>query len=420
MDADTEVVIVGAGLAGLAAALELTAAGRACTVLEAADAPGGRVRTDVVDGFQLDRGFQIMLTGYPELQRLFPEGPFAELDLRRFGPGALVQVGGRRVRVADPRRRPDALWDTLRAPVGSLADKVRLLAVVADISRGPAAALLQREDVSTLERLRQAGFSELMIERLWRPLAGGIELDPTLAVSRRRFDIVLRMLAGGDAAVPARGIGAIPDLLAARLPVGTVRFDTPVAALDGTTAVLADGTRVTGRCLVVATDGPTAARLLDLPAPESLAAACCGFAADEAPVDEPYLVLDGDGTGPVRNLVPLSVVAAEYAPAGRALVAAAVPGPDALAADLETGVRRQLRGWFGGVVGSWELLRVDVITHGQPAQLPPFTTAQPIALGDGRFVCGDHRDTASSQGALFSGRRTARAVARSLAGTSSP
>ena len=254
-----DVVVVGGGLAGLAAALHLEAAGHQVALLEASDGPGGRVRTDVVDGFQLDRGFQILLTAYPELMRLFPGDTVDDLQLRRFGPGAYVQVGAQRYRVADPRRRPGALLDTVRAPVGSLADKARLATFVLDVCRGRAADLLARPDGSTLELLVERGFSARMVERLWRPLAGGIELDPTLGVSRRRFEIVLRMLAVGDAAVPARGMGRLPQLLAERLAPDTLRLGRPVDHLEATTAVVADGTRVVGRAVVVATDAPVAA-----------------------------------------------------------------------------------------------------------------------------------------------------------------
>lgn len=411
---DADVVVVGAGLAGLSAALELRAAGRSVVVLEASDRPGGRVRSDLVDGFRLDRGFQILLTGYPELRRLFGRD-LSSLELRRFGPGAYVQVDGERHLVADPRRRPGAAWETLRAPVGTLADKLRLMRLVADVCRGRPRDLLRRPDLTTEERLRAAGFSEQMLERLWRPLVGGIELDPTLSVSRRRFDVVLRMLATGDAAVPAAGMGRVPELLARRLPPGSLRDRTPVTALAGTAAVLDDGTRVEGRALVVATEAPVAARLVGLPDPGSLAAACLWFSPPEPPLLAPYLLLDGDARGPVRNLAPMSVVAPEYAPFGRSLVAAAVPGPDALGSHLEVDVRRQLTGWFGPIVDRWELLRVDRIPHGQPAQRPPFSPVQPVRLGDGRYVCGDHRDTGSTQGALHSGRRVARAVLRDLA-----
>lgn len=408
---DADVVIIGAGMAGLAAARELTRSGRTCVVLEAADGPGGRVRSDLVDGFRLDRGFQILLTGYPELARVVD---LDALDLCRYGPGAFISIGGTLHRVADPRRRPGAAIDTVRAPIGTFADKLRLLRLVADVRRGPVPDLFRRPDITTLGALRDAGFSDQMIDRFWRPLAGGIELDPTLGVSRRRFDVVLRMLATGDAAVPAGGMQALSDAIAAPLAAGTIRDRTPVERLDATAAVLADGTRVTGRAVVVATDGPAASRLTGLPDPGSLAAGCCWFAADAPPVGDPFLVLDGNNRGPVRNVAPLSVVAPPYAPAGRALVAAAIPGPDALGTGIEQAVRTQLAGWFGPSVRDWELLRYDRIEHGQPRQAPPFAPKRSVRLGSGRYVCGDHRDTGSIQGALYSGRRTAEAVHHDL------
>ncbi len=407
---DVDVVVVGAGLSGLSCARSVVAAGRSCLVLEASDGVGGRVRSDLVDGFVLDRGFQILLTAYPEVVAQLDLTPLA---LCPFEPGAVVRTGGGFVRVGDPLRRPRDLFPTLTAPVGTLADKVRLLGLVASVRRGRAADLLRRPDGTTLDRLHDLGFSEAMIEQFLRPLFSGIQLDPDLEVSRRRFDIVFRMLATGDAAVPAEGMGRIPVQIAGRLPAGTVRLGAPVDGLDGTCARLASGEQVRGGALVVATDGPTAARLLGLPDPGSRSAAACWFAADEAPLPGRAIVLDGDRSGPVKNLAVMSEVSSRYAPPGRASIVAAVPGPAALG-DVVDDTRAQMRGWFGPAADDWELLRVDRIPHAQPDQRPPFDPRRRVDLGGGRFVCGDHRDTASIQGALFSGRRTAAAVLAAL------
>jgi len=257
-----------------------------------------------------------------------------------------------------------------------------------------------------------------MVEAFWRPLFAGIQLDPDLEVSRRRFGVVLKMLASGPTAVPATGMGAIPSQLAAGLPDGTVRLGARVTRLDGTTVQLADGERMAARAVVVATDGPEAHRLLGAAVddPGSRAVACCWFATAQPPLTGTALALDGTGSGPVRNLAVLSGVAPSYAPPGRSLVAAAVPGPDALRPDLPARVADQLAGWFGSTTADWEPLRTDVIPHGQPRQAPPFDPRRRVALGGGRFVCGDHRDTASIQGAMFSGGRTAVAVRRHLDG----
>ena len=172
------------------------------------------------------------------------------------------------------------------------------------------------------------------------------------------------------------------------------------------------------RAVVVATDGPTAHRLVGerVADPGSRAAACCWFATAEPPLAGATLVLDGEAGGPARNVVVMSEVAPSYAPPGRSLLAAAVPGPDALDPAVTDKVRDQLARWFGSTVAEWEHLRTDVIHHGQPTQSPPFHPRQKVTLGEGMFVCGDHRDTASLQGAMFSGGRAASAVLAHLRG----
>ena len=411
----TQVAVVGAGLAGLVCAGDLAAAGIECRVYEASDDVGGRVRTDRVDGFLLDRGFQILLTAYPQIATRLD---LAALDLAYFDPGAVVRTDGAFHRVADPLRRPGALVDTVRAPVASLADMARLLRLVLDVRTTPVPELLRRPDVSTRQRLDRSGFSDRMIEAFWRPLFSGIQLDPDLEVSSRRFDVILRMLAVGGTAVPREGMGAIPAQLSRRLPPGTVRTGVPVERIDGRSLRLGDGSTIEADAVVVATDGPMAHRLLgdDVPDPGSSAAACCWFAAPEPPLTVRSIVLDGARSGPVANLAVMSEIAPSYAPDGSSLVVAAVPGPPALDRNLETAVLSQLTGWFGAVTSDWELVRTDVIPHGQPVQAPTFHPRRRVSLGDRRFVCGDHRDTASIQGAMFSGDRTAAAVLVELRG----
>jgi len=410
----SDVVVIGAGASGLVCALDLVRAGVDCTVVEASDGVGGRVRTDEVDGFLLDRGFQILLTAYPEVRRRLD---LDALDLRAFSPGAVVRVGDRLVEVADPRRRPGKALATLSAPIGSFVDRLRLARLVVDVVSTPVRDLLRRPDLSTRARLEGCGFTPRMVDLFWRPLFAGIQLDPDLEVSSRRFDVILRMLAVGPTAVPAAGMGAVTAQLADGLPAGTVQFDARVERLDGSSVVLADGPTLRPRAVVIATEGPEAHRLAGdgVPDPGSRAAACCWYAGSEPPLAGRALALDGTGVGPARNVAVLSNVAPSYAPTGRSLVAAAVPGPDALDPGLTDRVTDQLARWFGSTTADWEHLRTDVVPHGQPAQAPPFAPRQRVDLGGGRFVCGDHRDTASLQGAMFSGGRTAAAVAAYLA-----
>lgn len=406
------VVIVGAGLAGLVAARVLEQNGISPLLLEASDGVGGRVRSDSVDGFVLDRGFQVLLTAYPEIHRHLD---IPALDLRTFEPGAVVWRKGKGHVVGDPFRRPSTLVSTSTAPIGTLGDKIRIAAFRARLTRADARDLMRGDDKPTVEALREMGFSPQIIERFFTPLVGGIQLDPTLTTSRRMFDVIFRTLATGDSAVPADGMGAISEQLARSLTRTTVALNTPVAAVAPGRVTLANGHTVTADSIIVATEGPVASRLLGLPEVTSRPAGCVYFAAPVSPVKGAYVVLDGQGEGPVLNVAVMSNVSPRYAPHGQHLVAAAMPG--VCDGDLEAAARTQLRSWWGASVDEWRHLRTYRIPHGQPAQDSPFTPKKKVSLGDGLFVCGDHRDTGSIQGAMFSGRRTAEIVAEKVKAT---
>jgi phytoene dehydrogenase-like protein len=414
VSASEPVVVVGAGLAGLACALHLGEGGVPVRLLEASDGVGGRVRTDVVDGFRLDRGFQVLLTAYPETQRVLD---YAALDLKPFLPGALVRRESRFHELSDPWRRPSRLMSTLLSDVGTLADRLRMARYRERVRAGSLSALFDRPETSALERLRGEGFSESMIDAFFRPFFGGVLLDRGLSASSRMLDFVFRMMAEGEVALPAEGMGAIPGQMARRLPEGTIRLGARVESLNPREVRLESRETIAARAVVVATEGPEAARLTGrLAAPASRSATALYFAAERAPIAEPILILDGDGRGPVNNLCFPSQVAPSYAPARAVLVSASVLEDPGDPATLEQAVRAQLTEWFGSEVGRWRLLRTYRIPHAQPDQSPPALepVERPVRLAGGLFVCGDHRDTASLHGALLSGRRAAAAVAGSL------
>jgi phytoene dehydrogenase-like protein len=416
LPAQVDVVVIGAGLSGLAAARQIQQSGLSVVIVESSDAVGGRVRTDNVDGFLLDRGFQVLLTAYPELAT---QVDMEALDLQSFDPGAFVWIKskngglGKGHVVSDPFRKPSTLLATTFAPIGTVIDKLRIVLLRLRVLRGVAPKLLRNADMSTLDALRSAGFSHRMIETFFKPLFGGVQLDPQLATSRRMFDIIFRSLSEGQSVLPSQGMQALPEQLASRLHPNTIHLNSPVESLDGSMVILRSGERIAARAVVVATDGPSASILLNLPPVQSRTAGCVYFSTDTPPNDKKYVILDGSGKGPVLNVAIISNVAPSYAPPGKHLIAAALPG--VISGNLEQLARQQLREWWGPQVDTWKHLRTYAISHGGPVQSAPFSPKQRVSLGDGRFVCGDHRDTGSIQGALYSGRRCGEAVVRSLA-----
>jgi phytoene dehydrogenase-like protein len=406
------VVIVGAGLAGLCCGRRLAQCGVPFTVLEASDGVGGRVRTDLVDGFRLDRGFQIFLPAYPEARRVLD---YDRLDLKPFTRGALVRWKGKFHRVADPRSEPLTAAGSLLGPVGGPLDKLRLVPFQWHVSRDELEAPTAPEKPALALFRHDGGFSEKLIDRLLRPFLGGVTLDKGLTTSSRFVRFVWRVFAAGGGAVPANGMGEIPRQVADALPAGSVRLNSPVAAVAGGAVHLASGEALAARAVVVATDATTAHRLLwdDTPAPGWNGSTTLHYATDRPPTAEPILMLDGEGRGPVNTVVVMSAAAPAYAPAGQHLVTASVVGvPETDHPTLDAAARRQLGDWFGESVAGWRLLRVDRIADGLP-QMPPGSLTpwrRPVAVRDGVFVCGDHRDNGSIDGAMASGFRAAQAV----------
>ena len=326
-----DVIVVGAGLAGLCCARELHAAGLEVLVLERGDAPGGRVRTDEVEGFLLDRGFQVLLTAYPEARRALD---YDRLGLRPFESGALIRRDGGFARIADPFRHPFQALQSLRGAPGSLPDKLRVARLRRRLSRFSLNELLTAPQVTTAEALRLEGFSDALVDAFFRPFLGGVFLDASLETSSRLFAFVFKLFSEGEAALPAAGMQAIPRQLAEGLPEAALRFGVTVESAAPGEVVIAGGERLAAPAIVVAADGPEAARLTGaVEAPAARGVTTLHYAAERSPVGEPVLVLNGEGRGPVNDLCVPSDVAPSYAPPGAALVSATVLGvsplPDA-------------------------------------------------------------------------------------------
>ncbi|MCX4623016.1 NAD(P)/FAD-dependent oxidoreductase [Streptomyces albogriseolus] len=399
-----DVVVVGAGLSGLACALDLCRAGRRVALLEASDGVGGRMRTDRRDGFLLDRGFQVFNTSYPQVKRRLD---LRSLRLRPFTAGVVAHTSRGPVRLVDPTRESGAAEALTPGRLPGVRDLAALAGLTAWDALLPASVVRRRRDGSTSAALKRAGVSDAVIDEILRPFLSGVFLEDRLETSARFFHLVWRSMVRGSLCLPAQGIGAVPAQLADGLPDGVLRLGTPVSALTDDGVLTEDGSEVPARAVVVATEPATAARLLPgLTVPDTRTVTTYHHAADASPAAEPVLRVDGTGT--ILNTCVLSRVTPTYAPAGTALISTSVLGTDE--PGRERTVLRRLAELYATDTGGWQ--RVDVRTVGGalPAMVPPWPLSRTTRLRPGRYVCGDHRATGSVQGALASGTRAAREV----------
>jgi phytoene dehydrogenase-like protein len=420
MVTESDVVVVGAGLAGLRCAHELERAGLDVVVLERSDAPGGRIRTESVDGHLLDRGFQLLNPGYPAVRRWVDTDG---LDLHAFDAGVALRDATGTRRLGHPWHAPHLLGASAAAVAGDVPSGLRLARWLAPVLRPSRRTLTERllvkPDGDLAGSLDAAGVRGVPRTVLDRFLAG-VVLDDTGASSAQFARLLISSFVAATPALPREGMEALPRQLAARLaaPVrtgvevdGVVRGRTPV--------VRTSGGEHHARAVVVATAAPAAEDLVGTPAAPQRGVVTEWYTTDEPPAPpERARLLHVDGhdrpSGPLVNTAVMSAAAPSYAPPGKHLVAAsALLGPDR-PVPSSAAMRAHAGALLGTDPGSWQLLRRDDVPHALPAQLPPLTHRRRTDLGDGIFVAGDHRDTASIQGALVSGHRAAAAVLTAL------
>ncbi|MFT7617252.1 MAG: phytoene dehydrogenase-like protein [Planctomycetota bacterium] len=404
MESD-KVVIIGAGLSGLTCARTLQEQGIDFLLLEAKDHIGGRVTSDVVDGFVLDRGFQVILDSYPEAQRALN---FKELGHQGFSPGALVRHRGKFWRVVDPWRSLLQGIASIKAPFLSLSDGIKLVQLRGFCLRSKA----EKDSQSTNDFLIGRGFSEGIMDSFFRPFFRGVTLDPELKIPAWYFQSLFGWFAKGSAGLPKEGMKAISEQLAKDFPEGSIRLSESVESINGTNIKLSSGETIKSRAVVVATDFDNAGKLTDTDKSGTwFGTTTLYFAADKSPVGEAILVLDGDkeSCGPVNHLCVLSDAQSSYAPYGKSLISATIVGiPVESDADVEASVTTQMREWYGDQVDSWQLLRIDRVKEALPVS---GSGDHKATMPAGVFRCGDYLISPSIQGAMGSGRTTAEAVA---------
>ena len=402
------ILIVGAGLSGLTCAVQLHQAGIPVQVIEASDDVGGRVRTDLADGFLLDRGFQVYLSAYPEAGGLLD---LEALQLKPFSSGALVYNGQKLIRVMDVFKHPGSMLESAFAPVGTLADKLRVALLRFRAMGSSSEEIASRPDMETQEFLKKFGFSPAMIDGFFRSFYGGIFLEKELRTSSRMFEFTFKMFSEGSATLPARGMGAIPLQLAKRLPPQTIRLNSPVSSANRNGILLASGEEIEGSRVVIATHAAQTAEIIPgfaKQAPAWRSVSNLYFGAKISPLAEPIIALNASGQGLVNNLCVPSDVAPGYAPPGQSLISVSLLGLHR-EPEIPERVREELRSWFGNQVDDWQHIRTDVIRHALPEQGPGSPSPGYIEH-DGILICGDHTTSASIEGAIISGKKTAAAI----------
>ncbi len=410
------IVIIGAGLSGLACARLLTRAGLAYQIHEASDTVGGRVRSDRVDGFTLDRGFQVLLPAYPEARRVLD---YEGLDLRSLYRGAEVHFKRKPHRFADP------LYHTLDAirNIGddfiSWRDKWYTLVLWKEVG-GTLGIERGIPEMETEDYLRDFGFTESMIDRFFRSFFGGVFLEKDLRTSARMFLFLYSMFLRSGAALPAHGMQAIPDQLAVALPPDSLHLNSPVAAVRSGEVTFANGQVIQADHIILATSEEVAHRLLPDTGAEKLipgrSTTCLYFSTDQALPREAILHLDGDGRGPVNNACVVSNASPHLAPPGQHLISTSIIGAPS-STELEEVVREQMTEWFGPGARDWKHLRTYQIRNAQPEARQLKLGSGPLAsvLAPGLYRCGDYVEDVSINGALLSGRHAAEAVLASMA-----
>ncbi|MFD8225171.1 NAD(P)/FAD-dependent oxidoreductase [Streptomyces massasporeus] len=441
-----DVVVVGAGVAGLSAAQRLTSAGVTTMVLEAAHGVGGRMATEKVDGFRLDRIGQLLSTAYPELRqtpgldglvlRPFTPGVLLHGDGRHHRAGVQPGAGGARgalhaVRALASAPRPPSAPRPLRrpmavpgrqvsvprsrsgAPLGTAVDQARLGAALTRLAGTPAERLLARPELPAGQALAARGLPARTIDGFLRPLLAALLCDPDLTTSSRCADLALRAFARGRLCLPEGGAEALPELLARTLPPGTVHTGVRVTSVSTTSVTTAEHGEIRCRAVLVATGARAAAELLPgLRVPEFHPVTVVHHTTDEPPATGASLLLDADLGGPVAHTAVVSDVDPSRAPAGRALVSSTVLGR--APGDVDTAVRIHLARLYGVSTARWETLAVHRTVEAVPAMRPPHDLRRPVRLIAGLYVCGDHRDTSTVQGALHSGHRASAAILADL------
>ncbi len=411
-----DVIIVGAGIAGLTAAIHLQQEGVDVQILEASDRVGGRMKTDKLEGYLLDHGFQVLLTSYPEARQILD---YDALELSNFYPGSLVYDGKKHYRMADPFRKPIDSIRNFRNPFSNFGDKLKILALRNRCKRLSIEEIFNEQERSTLEHLEEWNFSSKLIHSFFKPFMGGIFLEGELETSSRFFDFVFKMFSSGYASLPKEGMGAIPAQLAARLSPGSLKLNCPVEKIEKGKVQIKGGDQLETKAILLATDAPALAKLVNYNGSTRMnSVTTLYFSSEELPFEEALLSLNSSGSGLINHIAICSQAQASYAPEGKNLISANVIQKHNLSDyELYKTSRKELETWFGAEARDWTHLKTYRIDKALPRKehLTVPNKGSVHQLEEGIYMCGDHLHDPSINGAMRSGRITADAMSWDLA-----
>ena len=403
------IVIIGAGIAGLTCAKYLKDKGVEALVLEASDAVGGRVRTDVVEGFKLDRGFQVLLTSYPEARKLLN---YDELQLQTLPSGARIRSGSDFFVMPNPLKNILTAPQALFSPVGGLFDKAKVLQLNLETRNAaePDAKTGENRNESTADFLKSYGYSETIINRFFKPFFGGVFLEKGLQTDSGFFKFLYNQFSVGDVVVPTNGMQAIPEQIAAHLSPNQIRLNTPVEKISGKKIYLANGETVEAEKIVLATDAQTAAKLLGEESKVKFNGTVCLYFTSDAPLKldgEPYLIINADTDELINHILVASEVAPGYAPAGKTLISVNIIGNKEFSdSSLEEKITAELIEWFGAK-NSWRHLKTYRIKNALPQFFQNSATGNNLKINEYTFRCGDYTAYPSLNAAMKTGREVA-------------
>ncbi|MDZ7849135.1 MAG: FAD-dependent oxidoreductase [Owenweeksia sp.] len=407
MNEPYDVIIIGAGLAGLRAAHELEKFELKALVIDQSDRAGGRVKTDEIDGFLLDRGFQVYLDAYPEGREVLD---YDQLSLKPFQPGALCFNKHQKFRVSDTSRKKTALPRMALSPIGNFMDKIRLGNLSARLKRSGIEEIFERPNLSSYEVPESnCALVIKIIQRFFQPFFAGIFLEQDLKTSSRMFEFIFKMMAEGNVSLPAFGMEQIPRSMKNALRTTEFRFHTEVKEIRQNEVVLEGQENLSCKHIIVATapDQLIPQLASDVDWHQS---ATYYFAADKSVLNKNLIALNYAKKRLVNNFTILTDTSEHYAPKGEHLVSVSLSQlPHESVEETSRLIKNELSYSFGPSVQNWRFIKNYHLSHALPvlSNLKNQLSISETQVKEGLYLAGDQLLNGSINGALKSGKLAA-------------